>query len=56
MDVDEEIREMILSGGSANELRQQSLENGMISLRHSGLQKIREGVTTMEEVIRETIA
>jgi type IV pilus assembly protein PilB len=56
MNVDEEIRELILSGGSANELRQQSLQNGMISLRESGLQKIREGLTTMEEVIRETIA
>jgi len=56
MDVDEEIRELILSGGSANELRQQSLQNGMIGLRESGLQKIREGMTTMEEVIRETIA
>ena len=56
MNVDEEIRELILSGGSANELRQQSLQNGMISLRESGLQKIREGMTTMEEVIRETVA
>jgi type IV pilus assembly protein PilB len=56
MDVDEGIRELILSGGSANELRQQSLENGMMSLRSSGLQKIREGVTTLEEVLRETVA
>jgi type IV pilus assembly protein PilB len=56
MDVDEEVRELILSGGSANELRQQATENGMLGLRQSGLQKIREGVTTMEEVIRETIA
>jgi type IV pilus assembly protein PilB len=56
MDVDEEVRELILSGGSANELRQQALQNGMISLRESGLHKIREGMTTMEEVIRETIA
>jgi len=56
MDVDEEMRELILSGGSANELRQQAIENSMISLRESGLQKIREGVTTMEEVIRETVA
>ena len=50
MDVDEEIRELILSGGSANELRQQSLGNGMLSLRASGLQKIRQGMTTLEEV------
>jgi len=56
MNVDEEVRDLILSGGSANELRAQALENGMISLRQSGLQKIREGVTTLEEVIRETIA
>ena len=56
MDVDEGIRELILSGGSANELRQQSLGNGMLSLRSSGLQKIREGMTTLEEVIRETVA
>jgi type IV pilus assembly protein PilB len=55
MDVDEEVRELILSGGSANELRQQSIENGMLGLRESGLQKIGEGVTTIEEVIRETI-
>ena len=55
MDVDEDVRELILSGGSANELRLQALENGMISLRESGLQKIREGITTVEEVIRETI-
>ncbi|MGB5660113.1 MAG: type IV-A pilus assembly ATPase PilB, partial [Thermoanaerobaculia bacterium] len=45
MDVDEDVRELILSGGSANELRQQSLSNGMISLRASGLEKIRDGVT-----------
>ncbi len=56
MDVDEEVRELILSGGSANELRQQSIGQGMMSLRDSGLQKIREGMTTLEEVIRETIA
>ncbi len=56
MDVDEGIRELILSGGSANELRMQSLENGMISLRASGLQKIRQGLTTLEEVLRETVA
>ena len=55
MDVDEDIRELILSGGSANELRQQSLSNGMISLRSSGLEKIRDGVTSIEEVMRETV-
>ena len=31
------------------------IENGMITLRASGLQKLRDGVTTMEEVLRETV-
>jgi type IV pilus assembly protein PilB len=56
MEIDDEIRELILSGGSAYELREKALENGMISLRESGLQKIRDGVSTLEEVIRETVA
>jgi type IV pilus assembly protein PilB len=56
MDVEETVRDLILSGGSANELRHMAIGNGMMSLRESGLQKIREGVTTIEEVIRETVA
>ena len=55
MDVDEELRDLILSGGSAYELRAKALEVGMMSLRGSGLQKIRDGVTSMEEVMRETV-
>ena len=49
------MRELILSGASSLELREKAMENGMISLRMSGLQKIRDGVTTIEEVIRETV-
>jgi type IV pilus assembly protein PilB len=56
MPIDEELRELILSGVSAAELRVKAEENGMISLRLSGLQKIRDGATTIEEVMRETIA
>jgi type IV pilus assembly protein PilB len=56
MEVDDEIREMILSGASAYELRQKAIQNGMITLRESGLQKIRDGVTTIDEVVRETVA
>ncbi len=55
MEVDDEVRELILSGASAYELRQKALQNGMISLRESGLQKIREAMTTIEEVMRETV-
>jgi type IV pilus assembly protein PilB len=55
MAVTDDVRELILSGASAVELRRKALEEGMIGLRHSGLQKIRDGVTTIEEVVRETV-
>ncbi len=56
MEVNDEIRELILIGASALELRKKAIEDGMITLRESGLQKIRAGVTTLEEVVRETVA
>jgi type IV pilus assembly protein PilB len=56
MEVTDEIRELILIGASALELRKKSIEDGMITLRESGLQKVRNGVTTIEEVLRETVA
>ncbi|HEY3205153.1 MAG TPA: type IV-A pilus assembly ATPase PilB [Thermoanaerobaculia bacterium] len=51
----DEIRDMILSGASSIELKRKAMEEGMVSLRMSGLQKIREGATSLEEVLRETI-
>jgi len=56
MEITDEIRELILIGASSLELRKKSIDDGMISLRASGLQKIRNGVTTIEEVLRETVA
>jgi len=56
MEITDEIRELILIGASALELRKKSIEDGMITLRESGLQKVRNGVTTIEEVLRETVA
>jgi type IV pilus assembly protein PilB len=55
MEVDDEIRELILIGASAVELKKKAMERGMITLRRSGLIKIKEGLTTLEEVARETI-
>jgi type IV pilus assembly protein PilB len=46
---------LILVGASGLELRRKAIEEGMISLRMSGLQKIKHGVTTIEEVLRETV-
>jgi type IV pilus assembly protein PilB len=55
MEVTEELRELILVGASALELRRKAIDEGMITLRHSGLRKVKEGVTTLEEVVRETV-
>jgi len=55
MEINDDIRELILSGASAVELRNKAIENGMITLRGSGLQKIRDGATSIEEVVRETV-
>ena len=56
MEITDDIRELILVGASALELRKRAVEDGMITLRGSGLRKIRDGVTTIEEVVRETVA
>jgi type IV pilus assembly protein PilB len=56
MEINDEIRELILIGASALELRKKAIEDGMITLRESGLHKIRGGITTLEEVVRETVA
>jgi len=55
MEISEDIRELILSGATVVELRRKAIEEGMITLRQSGLHKIREGITTIDEVVRETV-
>src|SRR6266581_4212086 len=55
MDVTEELRELVLVGASALELRRKAVDEGMITLRGSGLRKVKEGVTTIDEVVRETV-
>jgi type IV pilus assembly protein PilB len=55
MVIDDSIRDIILSGGTAMDIKRNAAERGMISLRRSGLIKIKEGTTTIEEVVRETV-
>jgi type IV pilus assembly protein PilB len=55
MEVTEELRELILVGASALELRRKAVDEGMITLRNSGLRKVKDGVTTIEEIVRETV-
>jgi type IV pilus assembly protein PilB len=54
MELDEELKEQIMLGVSTAELRQKSKEKGMLTLRMSGLEKIKAGLTSIEEVLRET--
>ncbi|MEX2270045.1 MAG: type IV-A pilus assembly ATPase PilB [Vicinamibacterales bacterium] len=55
MEVNDQLRELILVGASALELRRKAIEDGMLTLRMSGLRKVKEGHTTIEEVARETV-
>jgi type IV pilus assembly protein PilB len=55
MEINDELRELILVGASALELKKKAMENGMLTLRRSGLLKIAAGLTSLEEVVRETV-
>lgn len=55
MVVNEEIRNIILRNGSVAEMRDAACRNGMLTLRDAGMAKVYEGVTTIEEVVRETV-
>jgi type IV pilus assembly protein PilB len=55
MEITDGMREMILTGASAIELKNRAMEEGMITLRGSGLRKLKAGQTTVEEVVRETV-
>jgi type IV pilus assembly protein PilB len=55
MEMSEDIQELILVGASAQEIRRKAIEEGMLTLRKSGLEKIKNGMTTLDEVLRETV-
>ena len=54
MPITPEIRELILDRASTTEIRHKAVEQGMLTLREDGLMKVRRGITTVEEVLRET--
>jgi len=54
MPISDEIKELILEGASSSEIKSSAIRLGMKTLRMSGLTKLQEGVTTMEEVLRVT--
>ncbi len=54
MPMHEQVRELVLMGASAAEIKKESIRLGMITLRRSGINKLKAGVTSMEEVIRSS--
>jgi type IV pilus assembly protein PilB len=54
MPVREEIKDLVLRGGSALDIKREAIRLGMKTLRQSGLTKVEEGVTTLEEILRVT--
>ena len=50
------VRRMVLKGGSTEELREQAVNDGMLTLRMDGMLKVKRGITTLEEVVKETAA
>ncbi len=55
MPISDELKELILSRGSHFDVKKRAISRGMKTLRMSGLTKIAEGVTTIEEILRTTI-
>jgi type IV pilus assembly protein PilB len=55
MEISDGIRELVMVGATSLEIRRKAIEEGMLTLRMSGLEKIKQGITTVEEVLRETV-
>jgi len=56
MPTTEELQELILRRAAANEIKRAAIQAGMKTLRMSGIAKIKQGITTIEEVLRVTVA
>jgi type IV pilus assembly protein PilB len=56
MPIGDQMRELVLQGASADEIKKQAISLGMRTLRMSGLQKIKDGITTVEEVVNTTFS
>ena len=55
MEMTEGLRQLVIENAPVSALRRLAIEEGMVTLRQSGLRKVRDGLTTLDEVVRETI-
>jgi len=54
MPISEELRQMILDRCSSSEIRSTAIREGMLTLRADGIVKLKNGTTSLEEVLKET--
>ena len=54
MVMDDDIRELVLQRSSANKVRNVAIDHGLILLRDDGWSKVRQGITTIKEIVRAT--
>ena len=50
------VRDLVLERASAGEIKRTAIEEGMLTLRRDGLEKLKRGLTTTEEILKETAA
>jgi len=55
MQLTDEIKDMIITKAKSRDIKKKAMENGMATLRQSGLEKIKQGITSVEEVLRESV-
>ena len=52
--IDDDIRQLITRGVDSTTIKKRAVEKGMLTLRDDGARKVKEGITTVEEIIRVT--
>jgi len=55
LEVNNDMRQLIYEGASQNEIKNLAIKNGMTSLREAGIEKVKTGISTLDEVIRATV-
>ena len=55
MVLNDKIRDMVMGNASTDEIRDEATDNGMITLRDFGMKLVADGITTLDEVVRETV-
>ncbi|MFO8102328.1 MAG: type II/IV secretion system protein, partial [Dehalococcoidia bacterium] len=56
LQMSDDLRQMLLDNASAGEMKAKALREGLVTMRHDGMQKVKEGVTTPSEVVRRVFS